>query len=308
MIEAPTPNGGSTPPGTHSIEVPPGFGGKNSPEISNKATILSEIDRTLGRNLPPTLECIWVQPLSMIKVSGDSGSGTNPYGHVAIRYTLPSGEQKVMNIVGAEGRELVNFLKPEDYLYGTCVFDSGSEQGGAYNRGMVSVRIEELPADATLTLDRYYTGLKARAREGDAGFSLLLSRIMNILAFLIPGHQKEKGNCARWTSLGLVAAGLLRSPTLWPKNLWVALFERYTKKNPSNVHVVCYRRVKHAVQTYGKAGDVPGLVAPLHWIKTRKYWNLENFADVIVEVPADSTTAEMRLRERGVEASSDRPS
>jgi hypothetical protein len=50
-----------------------------------------------------------------------------------VRYTLPNGEQKLMNIVGQPHKEMVNFLDPSEYLYGTC-FDNGAEQGGVYNR------------------------------------------------------------------------------------------------------------------------------------------------------------------------------
>jgi hypothetical protein len=48
----------------------------------------------------------------------------NPYGHAAIRYSFRSEdgqgyEQHVMNVVGLATHPLINFLAPEDYLYGT---------------------------------------------------------------------------------------------------------------------------------------------------------------------------------------------
>lgn len=268
----------------------PDFGARNGTELANKGWVLPEVDRTLGVSRPPALEYIFVRPLSMLKLFG-RGTGTNPYGHAAVRYTLPSGEQKVMNIVGASGRELVNFLKPEDYLYGTGVFDEGSEQGGVYNRGMVSVRVERLPDEQVLALDRFYEELKGRAETGDAKFSLALSDILNFMAILIPGHQAEQGNCARWTSKGLCEAALLSAPSLWPKLVWIKLYEAFKKRDPANVHVVSYRRIKHAVRTYGRGADPAGLVAPFRWWKARTYWDLERFADAVVEVPEGTMTA-----------------
>jgi len=64
------------------------------------------------------------------------------------------------------------------------------------------------------------------------------------------------------------------------------------------VHVVQYKRVKHARQSYGGPSDplISG-VAPLHPITNLLYFNLEKFADVIVEVPENSTKAEIRVQE-----------
>ncbi|MBI5241513.1 MAG: hypothetical protein HY926_13655 [Elusimicrobia bacterium] len=267
------------------------FGAKNGTEISNKDTVLGEVDRSLGRKAPPALEYIFVKPLATLRLDRGSGTGTNPYGHAVVRYTMPDGTQKVMNIVGAKGRQLVNFLKPEDYLYGTGVFDSGSEQGGVYNRGMVSVRIEELPAEQLLALDRYYTELAARAQAGEAAFKLLIGRVLNLAARALRLSWPEFGNCALWTSKGLAAAGILDKPTPWPKHILVDLLEKYRAQDPGNVHVVSYHRIAHAVQTYGKPAETHGLVAPLHLLKTIKYWDLERFADAKVEVPEGSMTA-----------------
>ncbi|MBI5623570.1 MAG: Zn-dependent oligopeptidase [Elusimicrobia bacterium] len=270
------------------------FGAKGGAEISNKATILDEVDRALGQKAPPALEYIFVRPLALLKLSRDSGSGTNPYGHALVRYTMPDGTRKIMNIVGAKGRAMVNFLKPEDYLYGTGTFDSGSEQGGVYNRGMFSVRVEKLAPERILALDRYYTELAARARSKEAGFKLFLGRFLNFLTRFLPGRWTEWGNCALWTSKGLAAAGILDAATPWPKEIWAQLYEKYRSLDPGNVHVVSYRRVQHAVQSYGKPADLHGLVAPLHPFQTLRYWDLERFSDAAVEVPEGSMTAMAR--------------
>ncbi|MFA5138882.1 MAG: hypothetical protein WC728_06565 [Elusimicrobiota bacterium] len=264
------------------------FGAKNGEEISNKQTVLAEIDKALGAG-PPSLEYIFVRPLPHWKVFGDAGSGRNPYGHAVVRYTLPDRTQKVMNIVGDPKREMVHFVSPAEYLYGTGIFDTASEQGGVYNRGMVSVRVEKLPPEALLALDRYYAELQARSRSGDARFSLVLSWLKNLFK-----GKPEWGNCSGWVSKGLVSAGILDRPTYWPKELWVRLYEKYRGLDPANVHVVCYRRVRHAVQTYGTRAQMHGLVAPLRWHKSARWWDLEKLGDVIVEVPEGSRAAVVR--------------
>ena len=74
----------------------------------------------------------------------NSQSAANPYGHSAVRYRLPTGEDKVMNIVGLPGAEMVHFLKPDDYLFGIPeeTKSMGSEQGGIYNRSFITLRVE----------------------------------------------------------------------------------------------------------------------------------------------------------------------
>jgi hypothetical protein len=122
---------------------PRDFGAPDGSEISNKDSILQEIDEALGVSKPPDIEYIFVEPYSDFSLAG-IGIGRNPYGHAALRYTLPSGEQILMNIVGVPGRQMVNFLDPVEYLYGTGFFEEGAEQRGVYNRTMVSVRIEQV--------------------------------------------------------------------------------------------------------------------------------------------------------------------
>ena len=64
------------------------------------------------------------------------------------------------------------------------------------------------------------------------------------------------------------------------------------------MHVVSYRRPHHAVHTYGADADAHGLVAPFRYLKDRQFWDLEKRADVIVDVPPGSITAEAALVKR----------
>jgi hypothetical protein len=64
--------------------------------------------------------------------------------HALVRYTLPNGEQVIMNIVGRESDQMVwrlnsfasiylifevNFVSPDEYLFGTQKFEDGAVQG-----------------------------------------------------------------------------------------------------------------------------------------------------------------------------------
>ena len=288
----------------NNIGTPPGFGAPDGIEIANKDTLLKEIDHALGMSQPPALEMIWVRPFPMVKIL-NKGLGTNPFGHTLVRYTMPDGTQKIMNIVGVKGHQMVNFVKPEDYLYSTHGFilasDKGKpdyqnraeEQGGVYNRGMVSLRIEKLPPETITHLDSYYQNLKTLADAGKDVFSLAGAEIKNKINQLL-GNPVREGNCALWSSTGYAVAGILKSPSFWPKNVWVKLYEKYKKIDPDNVHVVSYRHIKQAVQTFSPDVDMNGLVTPFNIAKNIKYWNLERFADLLVEVPRGSITAQIR--------------
>src|SRR5262249_33603813 len=80
--------------------VPRDFGAPRGTPISNLSTILGDPWRALGHDRSPSIAFIFVEPMAKLKVRGDSGSGTNPFGHAAVAYTI-DGETKVMNIVGA---------------------------------------------------------------------------------------------------------------------------------------------------------------------------------------------------------------
>jgi len=61
-----------------------------------------------------------------------------------------------MNIVGFKTEpngEMVNFIPPDEYFFGTSKFLEGCEQMGVYNRNFVGVRIENYPADKIMDMD-----------------------------------------------------------------------------------------------------------------------------------------------------------
>ena len=48
-----------------------------------------------------------------------------------------------------------------------------------------------------------------------------------------------------WTSSGLVAAGLMPRCRIFPKAIFVELYERQMRINPNNIKIVKYQQIKH---------------------------------------------------------------
>mmetsp|Transcript_30504 Transcript_30504/g.42083 ORF Transcript_30504/g.42083 Transcript_30504/m.42083 type:complete len:350 (-) Transcript_30504:46-1095(-) len=339
------------------------------------------------KNKPPAVEYIFVEPFGAYGVVS-----TNPYGHAAVRYTL-GGEQKVFNIVGFGGVHMVTFIHPNDYLFGTCGWKEGNEAGGIYNRTFHGLRIENVHEEKIEIMDAYFRALEQDARSHQATYSMVTGQIANFFS----GTQYE-GNCASWSSKGLVRAGLMGSASSWPKEIWLLLrqgaensLEKWheshgfevskviainSQKNkekeeetPTEEEVqqaqklqeeqekrenevrekmkeieiegkkkdekkekkiwekkgssvafqkqyslfdqkqregeiapyifsqVTYRRIP-GVQSYGGDKNGVGLLKPLHWIKSAQYRNVEEWSDVIVEVPEGTKKAIIRINEK----------
>jgi len=234
---------------TQNSSVPADFGTAFGTEISNKGSVLADIDRVIGVNKPPDIEYLFVLPYVRWRLYWLKwGFAGNYYGHAAVKYIDPeTGEQVVMNISGStESPDMVNFLKAEDYLFGTHCFEKGGTQGGVYNRNIISVRIENVPRQQIKDMDYFYKKLQRNQLQSVAKFSLLFGALWNWLAEYLPVDVAERGNCAYWTSKGLVEAQLLRFPSLIPKRVLVNLFERCGQKDKDNVHVISYKRIKHS--------------------------------------------------------------
>eukprot|EP01087_Luapelamoeba_hula_P020816 TRINITY_DN715_c4_g1_i1.p1 TRINITY_DN715_c4_g1~~TRINITY_DN715_c4_g1_i1.p1 ORF type:complete len:407 (-),score=67.59 TRINITY_DN715_c4_g1_i1:33-1253(-) len=277
------------------------FGAPGGVPISNLDDIMQTIDAALGVNHPPAIEFIFVEPYTSVSIPKfpNWGFSNNPYGHAAVRYTLPDGQQILMNIVRTSD-QMVNFMSPAEYLYGTTSFDKGSEQGGVYNRHMIGVRLEEWPPELVQRMHEYYVGLQERNASHTVKYSLLFSHIFNALSFMVAPFLflAERGNCARFSSMGLVQGKIVRSPSLWPKSIWVDILETHGRMCPGNVHVVSYERVKHAYHSYGLDAKPLSSVAPGQSLGNLLYFNTKRFADVVVEVPVDSRVAVVRKTER----------
>jgi len=273
----------------------PDFGKAGGTPIENWKEILTELDERIGTNKPPSLEYLFcMHAMNPDKTSSRWGR----FGHAAIRYTLPDGTQRVMNVVGLATQDMINFLTPSQYLFGTQGWGEASEQGGIYNRSFCSVRLESLSDAQVLALDAYFNLVHCSFKAGAAGFNLTSGRLQTFLRKYWPVSiwrpALASGNCAYWTSGGLVAAGLLHRQRTFPKSVWADLLEAELIRCPRNVHVVMYREVSGAPLHTAWSGayrTTPGLVNPLRPLWNWCYADIAQFADYVVEVPAGSMRA-----------------
>lgn len=288
------------------MSVPQDFGlvDKEKPgtPISNKDTILSEIDQSLGYKKPPDLEYILVRPYSRLRIPF-TGYGINylTFGHSAVRYTLPeTGQQVVVNIEGKkEGTNMVQFRDPTEYFYGTD-FKYTGEQLGVYNRAMVTVRVQDVQPEKIMEMHQYFLRLQQDFEKGHKAFYILplharefASKIYNKLCSI---PMIQYGNCARWTSEGLQHAGIITHKSYWPKAIWINMFENYKKtqiKSLDNMSVISHRLIKHAKRKEGITDPVISMVAPFQTFRTISYFNPEKFAHRIIEVPPNSIEAKI---------------
>jgi len=204
-----------------------------------------------------------------------------------------------MNITGKKIQaRIVQWSTPEEFFYGTNYSGDVAlvDQKGCYNRHMFGIRVEELPEE---NLERMYKYFKEVEQRNDASFNIAFGPALNVLRWVLPGLS-ESGNCARWTSEGLMRSGTILNPSIFPKSIFVHIFENAAHsavRSNSNFNVVSYRRIRHANRSYGL--DAMGIeaVAPLQTFRSLAYFNLEWFADAIVEVPENSTHASIRTIE-----------
>lgn len=150
-----------------------------------------------------------MQPFSQFKIFRGWGFGINSYGHAAVRYTMPDGTQKVMNIVGGDGKKMVTFVDPADYLFSS----EKAEQRGIFNRDIVGVRIEHVAPEKILEMDAYFRALSDRYEKQDAKFNIAFGPFFNLFRDLMPRtivDLAERGNCAMYTSKGLKIAGVIK--------------------------------------------------------------------------------------------------
>ena len=321
------------------------FGARDGTPIANKSAVLGAVDDALGVGRPPDLEVLLTEHLTDVSTPFSEAvhAGLLRYGHVAVRYTTSDGAQRVMNILGGvEGADMVNFVDPSDYVYGTRGWETYAQQGGAYNRDFVGLRVERCSPGAVDAMHAFFQALDVRTKIDDAGgaarFQLVEARL-GALADQVPppfgdalrrgldgvrrsteflsrgddAHDADDllargrrvvgdvrrarwtaGNCAQWTSAGVVFAGLLKRRRLFPKAILIELLEsEYLRHGrPDNVHVVVYKHVAHAPPYMPKYRPLrPSYVHPLNPVRNHVYGNMEAFADVVVEVPAGSDAA-----------------
>jgi hypothetical protein len=267
------------------------FSRPNDVLIKNKYTVLGEINKALGRNKPPSVEFVTAKPHAAFNFLGIGyGINFNWYSHSAVIYTMPNGERKVFNVLKVAGQpNIVEFMSPEQYF-----FERNSDQGGIWNRSFVSIRIEDVSDEAIIKMDKKFKAIQENSINGSAKFEVILGPIYNKLRNYFP-KIAERGNCARWASVGLEEAGLVTKRSLFPKDTFIRLFEEL---DPENTNVVSYKCIVNAEKDYGaKAVNPLQPVSPLQFLRNMFYWDLDKFSKVTVRVPEGHDHAVVELND-----------
>lgn len=253
--------------------------------MANKGTVLGELDRLLNKGEPPDLELIFILPFPNRTLFGKPLAYTNPFGHVALRYRLaPSQETVVVNVIGFESPQMVNFVKPEDFFFGTHGWHVGNEQGGIYNRNFVSLRIERVSAWQLQELHTFFLDLHMRWKEGQVHYVFGLDgKLRNIMS-----QQFKCGNCSDWIGYGLQKVGLVDDISMLPKILWIKMYKYFLQAEVKipfrNMHVVKYNRIPH-LNSYGADADVSGWGNMVHFHDRQTYSSLSDLAELEVYLP-----------------------
>ena len=89
-----------------------------------------------------------------------------------------------------------------------------------------------------------------------------LSNLWRYLRGVPRGVGVEYGNCARWTGKGLEQAGVLPRFLIWPKALWVSIYNHVDTDNVS----VCYYHAAEGSEAPGRSPLVSfGPIAPFRY-------------------------------------------
>lgn len=237
-------------------------------ELNNRSDILPRVSKALGRTRPPAVEYIVASAVwGSDAVPWPHRLLGNPCGHAFVAYTLPSsadcegiesippelrGKQICMNIVNPGHAHnpsqvhVVNFLSLEDMLFGIGDVDGvcGSEQGGVYNRSFTGLRIEEVPDEDILAMHHTFMSLAAQSNAGRLSFSITGGQLRGLVRHFLSIGNQVLGNCSVYSSTGLVSAGLIRRPSVFPGRVWAMMHENALRRwGEENVNVVHYREI-----------------------------------------------------------------
>ncbi|NDB84065.1 MAG: hypothetical protein EB127_15315, partial [Alphaproteobacteria bacterium] len=239
-------------------------------EVINASTILDDIGKSMKKG-KPSIEYIVVLPYSNFRIPFTNwGFNINTYGHSALRYRFIDKNGKwndvIMNIEAKVEREIlspkpeiVRYYKPEDYL-----FTDKSQQAGIFNRNMISVAYYDVPNENIVKMHEYFENLKKESIVGHKKFDIILGPIINRLRNIFP-EISERGNCAKWTSEGLKVAGVIKHTHIWPKSLWITLFENNNLNYKPTV--VYYKKIPLYKPLYGNSSEIFSQTAPFQLIR-----------------------------------------
>ncbi len=171
------------------------------------------------------------------------------------------------------------------------------EDGGARFQ-LVDARLSTLAAQLPPPLGRLVAGAAGQLKNATEFLvrgkrAAPGAKAHQIVADEFRHARKTAGNCAQWTSSGIVFAGLIPRTRLFPKSILIDLLESETRNGrEKNVHVVLYEHVK-AAPPYLEGFEFKrsAYVHPLSPARNLIYSNMREFADVIVSVKPDTESA-----------------
>ena len=289
--------------------IPNDFGLVNGTSISNIDTILKDVNKSLGKHQDdnPNIEYIITRPYGLISLPFNIGSiNYNTYGHSALRYTIPIGPEKgrdvVVNIEGKEKKVFLQYYDAKNYLFSTDPNLSGTQKG-VYQRDMIGLRIEKIPIEDLIRLHNYIQILIEKDKNNEIKFNILFGPLINIVTKLLHTHFNikyvEYGNCSRWISSILFQAKVTTNIFVWPKTIFINMFENYYKtniKNLSNMNIIYYLQPNHVNKTFYGVKTKPLFfesIAPLQSIRELFYYDLKFYSNVLVKIPNNSIKAEL---------------
>lgn len=268
-------------------------GGAATEDVVNKSTIEADISTFLGhQGRSAKFELIFVenvQPSFYLTPRWFFGGLGPAFGHIAIAFTRPDGTRRLVNIVGGReaegGREMVEFWeRPYDYMYG-C-----QGKAGIFARSMCIIRVQEWDPRGIEAIELYLSAMRASYRAARARWHNC-SFLITLCSWLGPSEWRlnPSGNCSEWLSRGCFLAGLVRRPHIFPKAALVDLIEQFILEQPSErpwAEVVYLKQEAEACRArkWQRRTVWRSWTAPLHLLRNITYWDMEPFADAVVQV------------------------
>lgn len=269
------------------------FGELNGTTISNKNTILKEIDEKLGRKA--SLEYLITYPIGYFNLPFGIGTITyNSYGHSSLRYTDPECNDIIANIEAKEiSKPFIQFYDPVEYLYGVNPATCGAQRG-VYNRNVVGVRVYGVKPENLKEMHQHILNL-IEMEHSKIEFNIVVGPILNFIRDYFPNFNlPEFGNCSKWTSTMLQKTGIINNTFVWPRTIFIDIFEMANKRG-FETDVIFYEKPEHIKKPSLGVKSNKVLfegVAPFQFIRNWMYGDLRYFSNIIVrsKLMKDGTT------------------
>jgi len=310
-------------------------------DIPDKEQHMEAIDIATG--FKPRLEYIFTH--SPTTAGGRRSSMT--FGHAAVRYRYQpdDGGPEIDRVVSIgnpnnAGDFVEIFENPADYFFGYL-----NGRFGFFSTAVSTIRFSETSVsdEGIKAMHLYFEALAAAnhvrmsapRHQGRKVVELnTLGLLWSYLHQMIPMGRFQKGaNCAQWVSEGLYLTGLLRKPHVFPKEIWIDLFEhhvldaadkdaaapgaklvlfkqpecsrwRSTAENArgrfDRMSKIWANRGEYSEYCLADHKQCQSIASITQWLRNLVYWRIERFADVEVELDDTMLMNLTEERPRGV--------